>query len=67
MRANKWVYLHVVQGLYPGPHGWEDLTQSEVEREARTNLREYRANEPGTAHRMIKRRERNPVRIEDPS
>jgi len=57
---NKFVYLHVVQGYY-GTYGWEDLTQSEVRKEARDNLREYRENEPGTPHRLIQRRELNTI------
>lgn len=55
-RANKYLYLYVVQGNYG--QGWEDLTASEDYREARANLREYRANDPAPT-RMIKRRELN--------
>jgi len=58
MKANKWLYLWVVQGRY-GMHGWEDLCASENYRDARANLREYRENEHGIAHRMIQRRELN--------
>jgi hypothetical protein len=56
---NKYLYLHIVQGLY-GHHGWEDLTASENFREARDNLRDYNENEPQYPHRLIKRREPNP-------
>lgn len=58
-RRNKYVYLHVVQGNYGYGHGWEDVAASEVFREARANLREYRVNDPGHAYRMIQRRELN--------
>jgi len=59
MRKNKYTYLHVVQGRYGQVYGWEDLTQSENKSEARTNLKAYREAEPGTPHRLIKRRELN--------
>lgn len=55
--ANKYVYLHVVQGNYG--QGWEDVTAEEKRSEARARLREYRENEPQYAHRLIRRRERN--------
>lgn len=45
----------VVQGNYGHGHGWEDLTASDVRKEAVANLREYRANE-GVPFRLITRR-----------
>jgi len=56
VKKNKYVYLHVVQGMYE--FGWEDLTQSESWSEARDDLKAYRNNEAGS-FRMIKRRELN--------
>jgi len=60
MKVNKWLYLWIVQGHYGNQYGWEDITASENYRSARDNLKDYRANEPGVAHRMIQRRELNP-------
>lgn len=54
--ANKYVYLHVLQGNYGYGHGWEDLTAEESRREILKRLREYRSNEGGN-YRIIKRRE----------
>ena len=56
---NKWLYLWVVQGHYGSQYGWEDLTAEEEHREARERIKEYRENEPSSAHRMIQRRELN--------
>jgi hypothetical protein len=56
MRINKYLYLWVLQGHYGGTYGWEDLTASEVWKEVRDNLKDYRENEGGT-YRVIKRRE----------
>lgn len=56
MKKNKYVYLHVVQGMYC--LGWEDLTQSESLSEAMADLKAYRENEIGV-FRLIKRRELN--------
>lgn len=55
---NKYTYLHVIQGYYPGS-GWEDLTQSEDYKEMREDLKAYRDNAPETTYRLIKRRELN--------
>jgi len=63
MKPTKYIYLHVVQGFY-GYCGWEDVAASEVRREALANLREYRENEMGFAHRIIQRRE---LRAEEPT
>ena len=60
MKANKYLYLHVIQGLYDPSYGWEDVDQSENYAEARTNYKLYKINEPLYPHRMIKRRELNP-------
>jgi hypothetical protein len=57
-KTPKYIYLFVVQGHYGC--GWEDVCASEVRREARENLKEYRDNETQYPHRMIKRREANP-------
>lgn len=46
----------IVQGLYAGRHGWEDLTAEDTRREAQVRLREYEANEPQYQHRLIARR-----------
>lgn len=47
---------HIVQGNYGYGHGWEDLTAEDTESEAKKRLREYRENEPGVSHRLIRRR-----------
>ena len=59
-RTNKYIYLWVVQGIYPGPYGWEDETAGESHSEARARLNEYRQNMPQYPHRLIRRRETNP-------
>lgn len=56
-RKNKYIYLHVIQGNYG--YGFEDVDQSESYKDARTNFRLYRENEPQYSHRMIQRRELN--------
>ncbi len=61
MAENKWLYLWVVQGRYGSQYGWEDLTAEEDWREARKREQEYRDNEPGTALRVVHRREPNPA------
>ena len=58
-RANKYVYLYVLQGHYGS--GWEDLAaEDKSERGAFTRIKqtrkEYRENEGG-AYRIIERRE----------
>ena len=50
--------VYVVQGLYPGPSGWEDVTEENTRTEGRARLREYRENCPEYPHRLIVRRER---------
>lgn len=45
-----------VHGRYS--HGWEMVTAEETRREARQRLREYRENEPGTAFKIVFKRER---------
>lgn len=55
-RRNKYLYLYVVQGHYG--FGWEDVAAG-TRAEARTNLREYRENDPDHAYRMVHRRELN--------
>lgn len=61
MKANKYAYLFVLQGLYA--HGWEDLCATDKrERDAwkqiKTHRQEYRENEGGR-YRIIERREVN--------
>jgi len=58
MKGNKYTYLWVIQGRY-GIYGWEDLTCSELYREARIDLQSYRENERGIPFRIIQRRELN--------
>ena len=57
IKKNKFIYLSVVQGCYPGPKGWEDVSQSEDRREALRDLRAYRANDTFHPYRIIRRRE----------
>ena len=45
---------YVVQGNYG--YGWEDLTASDSSSEAKADLKAYRENELGVAHRLITRR-----------
>lgn len=45
-----------IQGNYG--QGWECVTADPSRKIARENLREHRANEPGTPFRMVKKRER---------
>lgn len=63
MKANKFVYLYVLQGNY-GAHGWEDLSaedKAEVGawKRVKQTAKEYRDNEGGR-YRIIERRELNP-------
>lgn len=57
-KPNKYTYLHVVQGHYGC--GWEDLTASEVYKEAKADLRAYRENDPAPT-RIIRRRVLNTI------
>lgn len=45
---------YVVQGNYG--YGWEDLTASDNQAEAKNDLKAYRENEVGVPHRLITRR-----------
>ena len=54
-KPTKYEYLFIVQGRYFGR--WEDETAEEDYREAKKRLKEYRANIPEYAHRIIQRRE----------
>ena len=45
---------YVVQGNYG--YGWEDLTASDDQSEAKNDLKAYRENETGVPHRLITRR-----------
>jgi hypothetical protein len=55
MKPTKYVTIHVVQGRYPGPHGWEDECCSTDWREALADWRSYRENSPYPS-RLIRRR-----------
>lgn len=59
-KANKYLYLYVVQGRYGDTYGFEDLCESEDYKEAVADLRAYRINEIGYPHRLVHRRELNP-------
>lgn len=50
--------LFVVQGYYGAQYGWEDVHAEYSRAEARERLKEYRANEPQYAHRLVTKRER---------
>ncbi len=56
--ANKYIYLHVLQGDYGYGHGWEDLCVETGRKEILARRKEYRENEGGT-YRIIRRREVN--------
>ena len=43
-----------VEGYYSARHGWETVTREESRAEAEARLREYRANEPGYRHRIVR-------------
>lgn len=46
---------YVIQGNYGGSAGWEDLTAFETYKEARSELKVYRANDvPSASHRIQK-------------
>ena len=62
MKHNKYSYLFVLQGNYG--QGWEDLCASESSKEVRDNRKDYRENEGGT-YRIIQRRERRVVMLQD--
>lgn len=53
-RQRKFDYLYVTQGYYGA--GWEDVTASDTRAGGKQDLKDYRDNEPGTAHRLITRR-----------
>lgn len=55
-KQNKYEYIWIIQGRY-GCYGWEDLTASEIYREAKIDLKAYRENERGIPFRLIQRRE----------
>lgn len=63
MKNNKYEYVQVIQQYYPGPHGWEDVSEYEKpktreQREAiRHDLKEYRLT--GYPTRLINRRQLN--------
>lgn len=61
MKANKFLYLYILQGFYS--YGWEDLTAEDSFKEAREQRKCYRENAPGTAYRIIRRREVNPEAV----
>lgn len=55
--SSKTIEIIVIQGNY-GYHGWEDVSayDGNQSKAARADLKAYRENEPGVAHRMIRRR-----------
>lgn len=56
-RVRKWKSYWSIQGYYPGS-GWEEVTAEDTWKQARERLKEYRANEPGTAFRARTKKER---------
>lgn len=48
--------VYVIQGNYGYGDGWEDVTEEDTRAEGLERLREYRENEPGVPHRLIRRR-----------
>jgi len=52
-KPTKYVTVYIVQGNYGS--GWDDLTGSDVRKEARRDLRDYEMNEPNP-HRLISRK-----------
>lgn len=56
MYSRKTIDLYIVEGFYFG--SWEEETAETTRREGIARLKEYRANMPEYAHRLIKRRER---------
>jgi hypothetical protein len=57
-RVAKTRLLYVVQGNYGYGHGWEDLTASNVRKEAVADLKAYRENDRSGTFRLINRREK---------
>lgn len=55
-RPRKTEDVWTVQGNYGHGHGWEDLTSEATRAEAKQRLKEYRDNEPGVPHRLVKQR-----------
>ena len=58
---NKYTYVKVLQGLYGGLYGWEDISEvPNSDREAITELREdllsYRESMPEYPYRIVMRR-----------
>ena len=51
---SKYIYEYVVQGNYG--YGFNDLVSEGTRTEAKIQLRCYRVNEPGIAHRIVVRR-----------
>ena len=56
MKIRKTKDVYVVQGNYG--QGWEDLTESDDRKEARSDLKSYNDNETQYVHRLITRREK---------
>ena len=59
--TTKRVRLYIVQGIYPGGNGWEDLTAATNGHEARTDLAAYRDNDPTGIFRLVRRIEEVPA------
>lgn len=54
MYIRKTIDLWIVQGNYG--EGWEDLTTSEEYKEACSDFKDYKENEPQYRHRLIIKR-----------
>lgn len=52
-RKYQYETIYIIQGLYFGQ--WEDETEEETRKEGLVRLKEYRANMPQYAHKMISR------------
>lgn len=62
-KQNKYIYTKVLQGQYDG-RTWEDLSEADLNdaeelKQFRSDVRDYRENEP-YPHRVIRRRTLNP-------
>ncbi len=64
MKEPKYLYEWVLQGDYG--YGWDDLTAASDRTEARSLVRDYMANAPDGAYRLVNRREPNPAYVAPP-
>jgi hypothetical protein len=58
-KINKWDYLWIIQGRYS--RSWEDVFTADNYKQARSILWDYKNNDIAYAHRLIRRRELNPL------